>query len=96
VTLLDVLGYLDEIPVCTAYEVDGRRVDDFPSTAVLERARPVYETLPGWRCDVSGARSFGELPAAAQSYVRAIETAVGVPVRWVSNGPRREQLIQIT
>jgi adenylosuccinate synthase len=96
VTLLDVLGYLDAIPVCTAYEVDGRRVHDFPATAVLERARPVYETLPGWRCDISAARSFTELPAEAQSYVRAIETAAGIPVRWVSIGPRREQLIRIT
>jgi adenylosuccinate synthase len=95
VTLLDVLGYLDAIPICTAYEVDGRRVDDFPATAVLERARPVYETLPGWRCDISGARSFAELPPEAQSYVQAIEAAAGVPVRWISIGPRREQLIHI-
>ena len=95
VTLLDVLGYLDVIPVCTAYEVDGRRVDDFPATAVLERARPVYETLPGWRCDISGARSFAELPLEAQAYVQAIEAAAGVPVRWISIGPRREQLIHI-
>ena len=96
VTLLDVLGYRDAIPICTAYEVDGRRVDDFPATAVLERARPVYETLPGWRCDISGARSFAELPAEAQSYVQTIEAAAGVPVRWISIGPRREQLIHIT
>ena len=96
VTLLDVLGYLDAIPICTAYEVDGRRVDDFPATAELERARPVYDALPGWRCDVSDARSFDELPPEAQSYVRTIEAAVGVPVRWISNGPRREQLIHIT
>jgi adenylosuccinate synthase len=95
VTLLDVLGYLDAIPICTAYEVDGRRVDDFPATAVLERARPVYETLPGWRCDISGARSFAELPPEAQSYVQAIEVAAGIPVRWISIGPRREQLIHI-
>ena len=96
VTLLDVLGYRDAIPICTAYEVDGRRVHDFPATAVLERARPLYETLPGWRCDISGARSFAELPAEAQSYVQTIEAAAGVPVRWISIGPRREQLIHIT
>ena len=95
VTLLDVLGYLDAIPICTAYEVDGRRVDDFPATAVLERARPVYETLPGWRCDISDARNFADLPIEARSYVQAIETAAGVPVRWISIGPRREQLIHV-
>lgn len=95
VTLLDVLGYLDAIPICTAYEVDGRRVDDFPATAVLERARPVYETLPGWRCDISDARNFADLPTEARSYVQAIETAAGVPVRWISIGPRREQLIHV-
>ena len=96
VTLLDVLGYLDRIPVCVAYEVDGARRQDFPATAVLERARPVYETLPGWKCDVSAARRFDDLPPAARSYVRAIETAAGIPVRWISVGPRREQLIHVT
>ena len=96
VTLLDVLGYLDRIPVCVAYEVDGARRQDFPATAALERARPVYETLPGWKCDVSAARRFDELPPAARSYVRAIEAAAGIPVRWISVGPRREQLIRVT
>lgn len=95
VTLLDVLGYLDRIPVCVAYEVDGARRQDFPATALLERARPVYETLPGWKCDVSAARWFDELPPAARSYVRAIEAAAGIPVRWISVGPRREQLIHV-
>ena len=95
VTLLDVLGYLDAIPICTAYEVDGRRVEAFPMTAALERARPIYETLPGWRCDISDARRFAELPPQAQSYVRTIEAAAGIPVRWISVGPRREQLIPV-
>ena len=96
VTLLDVLGYLDVIPVCTAYEVNGDRLQEFPATATLERARPVYETLPGWKCDISDARRFADLPSQAQGYVRAIETAAGIPVRWISVGPRREQLIRIT
>src|SRR5690606_5584433 len=67
-TLLDVLGYLDEIPICTAYEVDGEVSGDFPVTARLERARPVLEKLPGWKCDVSGARRFEDLPRNAQGY----------------------------
>ena len=96
VTLLDVLGYLDAIPLCTAYEVDGARRAEFPSTAVLERARPVYETLPGWRCDISAARRFADLPPQAQAYVRAIETAADIPVRWISVGPRREQIIRVS
>ena len=96
VTLLDVLGYLDAIPLCTAYEVDGaRRAGLSTSTAVLERARPVYETLPGWRCDISAARRFADLPPQAQEYVRTIETAAGIPVRWISVGPRREQIIRV-
>ena len=96
VTLLDVLGYLDAIPICTAYEVDGVRRAEFPSTAVLERARPVYETLPGWRCDISDVRRFADLPPQAQAYVRAIESAAGIPVRWISVGPRREQIIRVS
>ena len=95
VTLLDVLGYLDAIPICTAYEVDGARVHDFPRTAVLERARPVYETLPGWNCDIRDTRRFDALPPPAQAYVRTIEEAAGVPVRWISVGPRREQIIRV-
>ncbi len=96
VTLLDVLGYLDAIPICTAYEVDGVRRAEFPSTAVLERARPVYETLSGWRCDISDVRRFADLPPQAQAYVRAIESAAGIPVRWISVGPRREQIIRVS
>ena len=96
VTLLDVLGYLDAIPICTAYEVDGARLQEFPVTARLERARPIYETLPGWKCDISDARQFADLPPQAQAYVRAIEAAATIPVRWISVGPRREQLIRVT
>ena len=96
VTLLDVLGYLDAIPICTAYDVDGTRLQEFPASAVLERAHPVYETLPGWQCDISDARRFADLPSQARDYVRAIETCAGIPVRWISVGPRREQIIRVS
>lgn len=94
-TLLDVLGYLDEIPICTAYDVDGEVTGNFPVTARLERAKPVLETLPGWRCDVSGARAFAELPHNAQGYVRRLEELIGTPIRWISVGPRRDALIEL-
>jgi adenylosuccinate synthase len=94
-TLLDVLGYRDQIPICTAYEVDGEVTGDFPTTAHLETAKPVHETLPGWGCDVSGARSFDQLPRNAQGYVRRLEELIGVPVRWISVGPRRDALIEL-
>lgn len=93
-TLLDVLGYLDEIPVCTAYVVDGETTGRFPVPARLERARPVYETLPGWRCDISGVRSYQALPEAARAYVERVEELVGVPITLISVGSRREALIQ--
>ncbi|MDQ1912188.1 adenylosuccinate synthase [Paenibacillus sp. GD4] len=92
-TNLDVLGYRKEIPICTAYKVDGVTVREFPVTAVLERAKPVWETLPGWSCDISRARRFEELPTEAQEYVLYIERQIGVPIRMISVGPMREQLI---
>jgi adenylosuccinate synthase len=94
-TLLDVLGYLDEIPLCVAYEIDGEQATDFPNSARLEGARPVYERMPGWRSDVSAARSFNALPPPAQAYVRRVEELIGVPVRWISVGPRREAMISM-
>jgi adenylosuccinate synthase len=94
-TLLDVLGYLNEIPICTAYEVDGEVTGDFPTTSKLERAKPVLETLPGWGTDVSGARCFSDLPRNAQAYVRRLEELIGVQVRWLSVGPRRDALIEL-
>lgn len=93
-TLLDVLGYLDEIPVCTGYEIDGKVTQSFPTTYLLSRAKPIFTVLPGWKHDISGIREFEELPQAARNYVRFIEDAVGVPVKWISNGPRREQVIE--
>jgi adenylosuccinate synthase len=93
-SLLDVLGYLDEIPVCVEYEVDGERTGQFPVSARLERAQPVYVTLPGWKTDITGVRKFEDLPRNAQAYVHRVEELIGVPVRWVSVGPRREAMIE--
>ncbi len=92
-TKLDILSYLDEVPVCAAYSVDGQRVDDFPYGARLERAKPVIETLPGWKEDISRCRSWEELPENARKYVEALEKAVGCPIRCVSVGPERSDCI---
>jgi adenylosuccinate synthase len=93
-TNLDVLGYLDEIPLCVAYEIDGERTTSFPTTGRLERARPVLETMPGWPEDLRAIRTFEGLPANARAYVERVEALVGVPVRWVSVGPERDALIR--
>ncbi|WP_274649455.1 adenylosuccinate synthase [Paenibacillus humicola] len=92
-TNLDVLGYLADIPVCTAYRIGGQETDRFPAPALLEAASPVWKRLSGWKTDISGIRRYGELPANARRYVDFIEERIGVPVRWISIGPRREQLI---
>lgn len=92
-TNLDVLGYLKEIPVCVAYELDGQRIEHFPATPLLMRCKPVYETLPGWMTDVRGIKNFSDLPAACQNYVTFIEKQVGVPIRMVSHGPRRDEIL---
>lgn len=93
-TNIDVLSYLDKIPVCKAYETeDGTITKDFPVTPVLEKCKPVWEYLPGWKCDISKARSFDELPENARKYVEFIEKETGCPVVIVSNGPARENTI---
>jgi len=92
-SLLDVLGYLDEIPVCTAYEINETRTNDFPVTRRLPSARPVYERMKGWKRDISGAKRFDDLPEEARAYARRVEELIETPVRWISVGPRREQLI---
>ena len=92
-TVLDVLGYLDEIPVCVAYELDGQRIDYFPSTTKLKRAKPILEVLPGWKCDIRGIRKYEELPENCRRYIEFAEKAVGVPFRMISNGPKREDII---
>ncbi len=92
-TVLDVLGYLDEIPVCTAYEIDGKQVTEFPVTHLLAKAKPVYTMLPGWKCDIRGIRKYDDLPKACRDYVEFIEKQLGYPVTMVSNGPAREDII---
>ncbi len=91
-TCLDVLGYLDEIPVCVGYEIDGKTCDSFPVTPRLLKAKPVLETLPGWKCDLRGAKIYAELPDEAKTYVDFLEAHIGVPIRMVSTGPRREDM----
>ena len=92
-TKLDVLSYLQEIPVCAQYELDGVRTDSFPFPTTLKRAKPVLETLEGWNCDISGARRWEDLPEAARRYVEYIEARVGCPIRYVSVGPERDAII---
>ena len=92
-TVLDALGYLDEIPVCVAYELDGKRIDTFPPTAQLKRCKPMLEVLPGWKCDIGGIKNYEELPADAKNYVEFAEKHLGVPITIVSNGPAREDII---
>lgn len=92
-TVLDVLGYLDEIPVCVSYELDGARTEEFPVTAKLERAKPVLTKLPGWKCDIRGIKSYEELPENCRKYVEFIEQRIGYPITMVSNGPGRNDII---
>ncbi|MCH5332467.1 MAG: adenylosuccinate synthase [Agathobacter sp.] len=92
-TVLDVLGYLDEIPVCVGYEIDGEVTTDFPVTCRLEKAKPVYEKLPGWKCEIRGIRSYGELPENCRNYIEFIERQIGYPITMISNGPGREDII---
>lgn len=91
-TCLDVLSYLAEIPVCTGYEIDGRVTDQFPTTPALLRARPVFQTLPGWRCDIRGCTDYNALPDRAKAYVDFLEARTGAPITMVSTGPKREEI----
>ena len=92
-TNLDVLGYLDQIPVCTAYEVDGKTITDFPSTPTLMRCKPVYTLLPGWKCDVRGVTEWDKLPENCQNYITFIEKELQVPIHMISTGPKREEML---
>ncbi|MBP5618026.1 MAG: adenylosuccinate synthase [Clostridia bacterium] len=92
-TILDALSYLKEIPVCVAYEIDGERTTDFPTTPKLERAKPVLEVLPGWHCDIRGIKQFEDLPKEARDYVAFIEEHIGFPIKMVSNGPSRDDIL---
>ena len=91
-TAVDVLSYLDEIKLCVAYEVDGKTTTDFPSGAKLERAKPIYETLPGWKCDIRGVTDYNALPSQAKDYVAFIEERIKTPIKMISTGPRREDI----
>lgn len=92
-TVLDVLGYLDEIPVCVGYEIDGEVTTDFPVTAKLEKAKPVFKALPGWKCEIRGIRNYEELPENCRGYIEFIEQQIGYPITMVSNGPSRDDII---
>lgn len=92
-TVLDVLGYLDEIPVCTGYEIDGEVTTDFPTTVKLEKAKPVLETLPGWNCDIRGIRKYEDLPKNCRNYIEFVEKQIGFPITMISNGPGRNDII---
>lgn len=92
-TVVDVLGYLKEIPVCTGYEVDGKITTDFPVPWKLEKAKPVLEILPGWECDISGIKTYEDLPRNCRGYIEFIEEKIGYPITMVSNGPGREDII---
>ncbi|MDP6449285.1 MAG: adenylosuccinate synthase [Lentisphaeria bacterium] len=92
-SLVDVLGYLDEIPICTAYDVNGETVTDFPVGRALDVAKPVYETMPGWKSDVSEIREYDELPATARDYVEKVESLIAAPITMISVGPARDALI---
>ncbi len=92
-TVLDCLGYLKEIPVCVGYEIDGKRIDDFPVTSKLAKAKPIFEVLPGWECDINGIKEYDKLPDNCRKYVEFIEKQIGVPIKMVSNGPKRADII---
>ena len=95
-TVVDPLGYLDEISICIGYEIDGKVTDHFPNTTELEKAKPVLKKLPGWKCDIRGIKEFSLLPDECKNYILEIEKAIGVPVTMVSNGPERDHIIRRT
>ena len=92
-TVLDVLGYLDKIPVCVGYEIDGEVTTEFPTTQKLERAKPVLEVLDGWNCDIRGIRKYEDLPENCRKYIEFVEEKIGFPITMISNGPKREDII---
>lgn len=92
-TKLDVLSYMKEIPICEQYEVDGEKTDDFPFTAVIDKAKPVMTSMPGWGCDISGVRKYEDLPVEARNYVEYIEKQIGCHISYVSVGAKRDEII---
>ena len=92
-TVLDVLGYLDEIPVCVGYELDGEQIDYFPSTTKLKRCKPILKNMPGWKCDISGIKNYDDLPENCKKYIEFAEEQIGIPIGIVSNGASRDNII---
>ncbi|MDR1800966.1 MAG: adenylosuccinate synthase [Lachnospiraceae bacterium] len=92
-SVLDVLGYLEEIPVCVGYEIDGEVTKEFPVTYLLERAKPVWKVLEGWKCDIRGIKSYDELPSKCREYIEFIESQIEYPITMISNGPERDDII---
>ena len=92
-TVLDVLGYLDEIPVCVAYDINGEETTEFPVTHILKRAKPVWKKLPGWKCEIRGIKKYEDLPENCRNYIEFIEQQIGYPITMVSNGPGRDDII---
>ncbi len=93
-TVLDVLGYLPEIKICTAYDIDGKVTTDFPVTHLLSKARPVFTTLPGWKCDIRGIKNYEDLPENCKKYIDFIEESIQTPITMVSNGPERQAILR--
>jgi adenylosuccinate synthase len=93
--LLDVLGYLPEIPICVGYEINGEVSQAFPTTGKLESAHPILERLPGWQCDISHIRDYRHLPVEAKRYVERLQELIEVPIKWLSVGPSREATIAL-
>lgn len=92
-TVVDVLGYLEELPICIGYEIDGEITRDFPATVKLKKAKPVYTRLPGWKCEIRGIKKYEELPKECRDYIEFIEKELGIPITMVSNGPGRDEMI---
>ena len=92
-TVLDVLGYLDEIPVCVGYEINGEVTTEFPVTHLLEKAKPVYKVLPGWKEDIRGIKNYEDRPENCRKYVEFVEKQIGFPITMISNGPGRNDII---
>ena len=93
-TVLDVLGYLDELPICVGYKIDGEVIKDFPTTVKLAKAKPVYEVLPGWKQEIRGIKEYEDLPENCRKYIEFIEKEIQVPITMISNGPGRDEIIK--
>ena len=92
-TVVDALGYLDKIPVCVGYEIDGKRVDSFPTTSKLKKAKPILEVLDGWKCDIKGIKKYEDLPLNCKKYIEFVEKEIGIKIGIISNGPSRDDII---